>query len=226
MKKTTTEKTLIAAALALGLAVSASAQQAQSAPPAQDAGSGLIGTSYSEFSVGYQKQEAMPDVLHDYNLFVNGALLKEGSMGLDANFSYDYASASALGFHDYRNDFLVGATGYLAESWGKPFITADAGLVTQQTAGTTSNALGYTFTGGVEVPIVHDLFLTPFVSYIGDPHLQDHDPVNALLPNYTWYYGIKATYRISREWSASLSAQLDQHSSNDFGFRAGVSYNF
>jgi hypothetical protein len=226
MKKTKTEKTLLAAALALGLAASASAQQAQSPPPEALSSGGLVGTNYSELSLGYQKQDATPGVLHDYGLLLNQSVVREGSFGFDGNFSYDYATAGAAGSHDYRNSFMLGATGYLVEGWGKPFVTADAGLVTQQTAAATSNALGYNLTGGIEFPVAGDFFLTPFATYLGDPHLQDHDPAVATLPNNVWYYGVKATYRISRQWSASVTAQLDQHSTSDLGLRAAVSYRF
>ena len=229
MKKTNTEKTLLAAALALGLAAGASAQQAQPAQPAQPeafSAAGLIGTNYAELSAGYQKQDATPGVLHDYGLLLNQSVVRDGSFGFDGNFSYDYLTAGAAGLHDYRNSIMMGATAYLVEGWGKPFVTADAGLVTQQTAGSTSNALGYNLTGGIEVPVTDAFFVTPFATYEGDPHLQDHAPAVATLPNYIWYYGAKATYRFTRQWSVSLAAQLDQHNVDDLGLRAAIGYRF
>lgn len=227
--KTNVEKTLLAAALALGLATVAPAQQAQPAQPAAPGAfspSGLIGTNYAEFGAGYQKQDATPGVLHDYGLLLNQSVTKEGSFGFDGNFAYDYLTAGAAGHHDYRNSVMMGATGYLVERWGKPFITADAGLVTQQTAGSTSNALGYNLTGGVEVPVTDAFFVTPFATYDGDPHLQDHAPAVATLPNYIWYYGAKATYRLTRQWSASVTAQIDQHNVDDLGLRAAIDCRF
>jgi hypothetical protein len=39
-------------------------------------------------------------------------------------------------------------------------------------------------------------------------------------------YGVKATYRITRTWNASVTADLDQHSGSDWGLGAGLSYHF
>jgi hypothetical protein len=229
MKKIKTEKTLLVAALALGLTISASAQSGPSSPqgaPAQGPDGGLVGNSYTEFSLGYDKQNSTPGLLHDYNFIYNESVVKDAAFGIDGNFSYDYLTGGALGYHDYRNELLLGATAYAVESWGRPFITADAGWVTQQTADLTSNAFAYSLTSGIEFPVIKDLFLTPFVSYDGEPRLRDHEPSIATLTNFQWEYGVKATYRITREWSASLTAELDQHSSKDLGLRAGLTYHF
>jgi len=227
--KTTTEKTLILAALALGLALPASAQTAQPAasdPAPASASSGLVGNSYTEFSLGYDKQSTTPGLLHDYNLLYNESVSRSDVFGVDGSFSYDYLSGGAVGRHDYRNEILFGATGYATESWGKPFVTAQAGWATQQTADLTSNSLAYALTAGVEVPVYRSLFLTPFLTYEAEPHLRDHSPATAELPNYAMSYGVKATYRIDREWSASLGAQMQDRSSRDLGLRAGLSYHF
>lgn len=217
------------AALTLGLALSASAQSPASSPPDTATSSidgGLVGNNYSEFSFGYLKQDAMPGVLHDYDLLVNQAVAKEGIFGFDGNLSYEYLTGGALGYHDYRNTLMLGATVYTQQGWGKAFLTADAGWANQQTSDITANSLAYAFTAGVEVPVVHRLTLTPFIEYQGEPHLQDHNTAFASLPNYVWDYGIKATYAITREWSASLTAQLDQRSSSDLGLKAGFSYRY
>lgn len=233
MKKIKIEQTLLAAALALGLALSAKAQDAaamsSAAPPAAGAtgySGGLLGTNYSGVSFGYLKANTNPDVFHDYSFVTNETVVREGSLGLDANFTYDYVTGSAFGFRDYRSEVLFGATGYMEEAWGKPFITVDAGWARQQTTGSISNSLAYNFSGGVEIPIVTRLTLTPYLTYDAEPHLRDHDPAAAYLPNYTWDYGVMANYRLSSEWSVSLAAQLDQHSTSDLGLRVGAAFHF
>ncbi len=217
------------AALTLGLALTASAQSVQSTPPDAPESApngGLLGNNYTDFSFGYLKQTAMPGVLHAYDLVVNQTVAKEGVFGFDGNLSYEYLTGGALGYHDYRNTLMLGATAFAAESWGKLFLTGDAGWANQQTSDITANSLAYAFTAGVEVPVARRLTLTPFIEYQGEPHLQDHDTATANLPNYLWDYGVKATYAITREWSASLTAQLDQRSSSDLGFKAGFNYRF
>lgn len=230
MKKTNIKKTLVAA-LTLCAALSASAQSMQNTasappPPAYDSWSGLIGSNYAEFQFGYQKEAARPDPLHDYGVTLNQAVTREGDFGLDANLTSDYLTGGAVGYHDYRNDVLFGFTGYMVQDWGKPFLTVDGGAAFQQAADITSDSYAYAFTSGVEFRVAQSFFITPFVAYQAAPDLQDHHAGYAYLPNYLWNFGAKATYRFTSEWSASLTAEQDQHNARDLGFRAGVEFRY
>jgi outer membrane scaffolding protein for murein synthesis (MipA/OmpV family) len=51
-------------------------------------------------------------------------------------------------------------------------------------------------------------------------------PAVANFPDHVVDYGVKATYRLTREWSLSGTALMDQYSGRDFGVRAGVDYRF
>jgi len=229
MNKQTLRQHSLKAALALGLALSASAQSAPGAAGASaatDPGPGLVGTNYSELDFGYQRQQGEPKDLRDFQLTTNGSVFKGGDAGLDANFVYDYLYGDGLGFSDRRNLAQVGLTGYLMETWGKPFVTADAGMAWQDAGGASQRGFAYTATGGVEFQVLRDLALTPYVTYQAEPLLHGGAVPVANFPNHELYYGVKAIYRINREWSATLGADLDQHSANDWGLRAGVSYRF
>jgi hypothetical protein len=230
MKKTNITQTCLLSALALGLALSASAQSVQSSPPpdavAVDSGPGLVGTNYSELSFGYQKQGGEPSDLRDYEFVSNGSFYRQGMLGADANFTYDYLNGSAGGFRDYRQEIMLGVTGYMMQTWGKPFVTADAGMAWEHAAGASRKSFAYTTAAGVEFQVLRDLALAPFIEYQAEPHLYNHGLPFANFPDHLVDYGVKATYRITRQWNASLTADLDQHSDRDWGLRAGVSYHF
>jgi hypothetical protein len=231
MKKTTSNQTILVAALVLGLASSASAQSMQTTTPAESGmvpslSSGLVGTNYTELGFGYLKQAAVPHIYHDYEFLMNQAVERSGTFGVDANFTYDYLTGGSQGGHDYRNTGLLGATAYLNEDWGKPFVTADGGWAVQQSAGIVGESFAYKFVGGVEFATTARLSLTPFVQYEAEPRLtQDRRPL-ANMANYVFNYGVTATYRLTREWSASVTAEQDQHSGSTFGLLAGMSYHY
>jgi hypothetical protein len=232
MKKIKIKSTVLLAACACGLAVSASAQSAPGSygmppnPAAAGSSYGLIGDTYSEVDLGYLKQAGAPKVSHDYDFTYNEAVLKSAGWGLDTNLAYDYLSGSASGLHDYRNELQAGATAYLWQGWGKPFVTADAGQAWDRVAGVDGKSFVYTFTGGVEFQTTRDLVLTPFVEYQAAPWLDNRAPAVANFPSHAWDYGVKASYRFAPQWAVSLAADMDQYNRNDLGYRAGLSYHF
>ena len=172
MNKPTIKQSSLLAALTLGLALSSSAQSMQDSanvPPSPAAavpGPGLVGTNYSEFSFGYQRQEGAPKDLRDFELTSNGSVFKNDTVGLDANFVYDYLYGNSYGFNDHRNEAQLGLTGFLMETWGKPFVTADAGMAWQDAGGASQRGFGYTATGGVEFQVLKNLALTSVLSNV------------------------------------------------------------
>lgn len=229
MKKSNAKQTCLAAVTAIGLAISAHGQSVQSAPSdavAADPGPGLVGNNYAELSFGYQRQEGAPSTLRDYGFVSNGNVYKNGSMGADANFSYDFLEGSASGFYDHRQEAELGLTGFLMETWGKPFLTADAGMAWERAAGASRKGFAYSGTGGVEFEVMRNLALAPFAEYQADPHLYNHGLPWANFEDHLLDYGVKATVRVTEQWHASVTADLDQHSDRDWGLKGGVSYRF
>jgi hypothetical protein len=238
MKKINIKKTSLLSALALGLVLGASAQEAQntatptttSAAPTEpvsiDPGPGLLGTNYAELGFGYEKQQGAPSILRDYEFISNGNVYRQGMLGADANFTYDYLDGSAGGFNDRRYEAQLGLTGFMMESWGKPFLTADAGYAWERAADVSRKSFAYTGIAGIEFQVLRNLALSPFVEYQAEPHLYNHEVPVANLENHLVDYGVKATYRFDRSWNASLTGDLDQHSDRDWGLRGGVSYHF
>jgi hypothetical protein len=229
MKTTNIRTAFILFALALGGALSASAQT-QPAPaadtPVVDPGPGLVGTNYSELSFGYNREAGNPGAVRDYELVSNGAFYREGIWGADANFTYDYADATAAGFSDRRNEVEFGMTGYMTQSWGKPFLTGDAGMAWEHVGGVSRKSVAYTVAAGVQFEVLRNLALSPFLQYDGEPHLYNHAPAVANFPDHVLEGGVKATYSITRSWNVSLTASLDQYNSRDVGLRGGLSYRF
>ena len=117
-------------------------------------------------------------------------------------------------------------TGYMTQSWGTPFLTGDAGMAWQRAGGVSRKSFAYSGIAGIQFQILRDLALSPFLQYEAEPHLYNHDPAVANFPDHVLDGGVKATYRITRSWNASLTASLDQYNSRDLGFRGGVSYRF
>jgi hypothetical protein len=229
MKNTNIRTISLLSVLALGTAVSASAQNSAAAPlepAAIDPGPGLVGTNYSELSFGYQKESSAPSILRDYEFLSNEAFYREGIWGADANFKFDYLRGDANGFVDHRDEAQFGLTGFMTQSWGKPFLTGDAGMAWQQAGGVSRKSLAYSLTVGVEFQVLRNLLLSPFMGYEAEPHLYNHETPAANFPDHLLDYGVKATYRICRQWSASLTPSLDQYSGRDWGLRGGVSYRF
>jgi hypothetical protein len=231
MKKINIKHTSLVSVLALGLAISASAQSMQDSsvtpePVAADSGPGLVGTNYAELGFGYQRQEGSPSDVRDYEFISNGKVYNNGVTGADVNFTYDNLEGAASGFSDYRNELQLGLTGFLMETWGKPFVTADAGMAWEHAADASRKSFAYSGIGGIEFQVLRRLVLAPFIEYQAEPHLYNHGLPSANLPDHLLDYGVKATFTLTRSWNVSLSADLDQHSDRDWGLRGGLSYHF
>jgi len=233
MNKTNLSRLTLLSALALGAPLFASAQAVQNTPaPATpdtavfDSSPGLIGTNYAELSYGYQHEHDAPTDLHQYEFLSNTSAYRTSVYGVDGNFLYQHTDGGADGYSDTRDQLEMGGTAFLNEVWGKPFFTAGAGMAWQRAGGISRKGFVYDLQGGVEFAVLRDLALTPFVGYEALPHLYNHERPYADFPDHTFDYGVKATYRITRDWKASLTATLDQYSGRDWGLRGGVSYRF
>ncbi len=218
----------------LGMSAFASAQSMSNTPSNQpppspavaEAAFGLVGDNYTELDFGYQKQREEPDILRDYGLIINKSLLREGMWGTDGNLSYDYLAGYAGGLQDRRDEAQAGLTEYVLEGWGKPFVTADGGYAWERAGNVSKRSFAYTLTGGVEFSVLQNFALTPFAEYQAEPSLTNGDLPLAHMPDHLWTYGVKATYWLSREWSASLTGDFDQYNRNDLGYKVGVTCHF
>jgi hypothetical protein len=232
MKKTKIESTIRLAAFAAALTVSAWAQSGPvgsgnpASPHDQDPSYGQLGDSYFEFDAGYQSNASSPGALHDYGIVSNTNLEKGNDWGIDGNFNYDYLTGGAYGFHDYRNEPQFGVTTYLSQFWGRPFVNGDFGWAWERDGGESHNSYAYTGMAGIEFQVLKPFVLTPFVEYQAEPNMHIDSPSAGDLPNHLWDTGVKGTYRLTQQLSASLGVDLDQYKASDWGYKAGVAFHF
>ena len=183
-----------------------------------------LGSNYAEGEVGYlHHTHGAPGVAHDYDLTLNQAVYSQGITGVDAQLGYSYLDANNNGFAAHRQVFDLGAVGYLTQSWGKPFVSADIGWANQRAGGVSTHSYTYDLGAGVEFQVLKQLVVDPELTYDATPNLTT--PRYALnVPNYEWNYGAKATYRFTKQVSASLGVFADQN--RDMTYKLGVGFHY
>jgi hypothetical protein len=203
-------KTLVlVAAASLGLVTSATAQ---SMPAAASASGGLLGQNYVTTEFTYVHYDnGLPKLAQQYGLALNQSLMT----GLDLGVSYDYLRANVAGVAIRQNNADLALTGYMDQSWGRPFLSAGAGWTWVKVGAFKDNSYSYAFTTGVEFPVGTSVAVAPFVSYSAAPNITGI---------HGWDYGVKTNYRICKEWSTSLTVSINDD--KDMSYAIGVNYHF
>jgi hypothetical protein len=209
-----------------GAAANMPASQAVAAAPETLPTYGLLGDSYSGVNFGYLKNSGSPAEYRDYGFVSNTNLQKEDDWGIDGGFNYDYLTGDSQGFHDYRNEFEFGATGFLSDSWGRPFLGVGAGWAWQHAGGISHSSFAYSSEAGVEFQVLRRLVLSPYIEYQAEPRLHNNLAPAVNFPNRLWNFGVMATYRLTSRVSASAGIDVDQYNARDLGYRAGLAYHF
>jgi hypothetical protein len=187
---------------------------------------GLLGESYSGVDFGYLKNSGSPGEYRDYGFASNTNFQREDDWGLDGGFNYDYTTGDGNGFHDYRNEFEFGGTGFLSDSWGRPFVGLGAGWAWQHAGGISHGSFAYSARAGVEFQVLRRLVLTPYIEYQAEPRLHNNLAPMVDFPNRLWNFGVMATYRLTDRFSATVGFDVNQYSARDLGYRAGLAYHF
>ena len=231
-----TKSLLIAATLALGFnarvfAQSATATAAPAAAPSSQSydntpGVGLLGSRYVGVDYGYLRfdQAGGPQSGHEFGATYNQPIMP----GLDFTADVTDTSTGYFSTHPRETQALAGLTAYQAvNSWLKPFISgqagvsftrdaqlfSDSGTLTRGTGGFDHDNFDYVLAAGAEFQVLPAFVLTPTVSY-QEVHRFYHD----------WDYGVKATYRLTRHWSVSVTPEIDQH--KNLAYLGGVNFHF
>ena len=214
----------LAAALTLGLATAAQAQnQNPTQVPVPTASTslsssstmggdyGLIGQHYYTLDFGYiHHVDGPPSVFHRYGFAANNPI----APGWDVGLAYDWLTGSAFRQHARQQELMVPLTAYVPMAWGRPFLEANPGWVWQKAGGSTIDSFTYVLGAGFELQVRPALVVTPLITYQEAPHLHDR----------VWDYGVKATYRVTREWGASLGVAIDED--HNLEYTAGVNFHF
>lgn len=212
-QKITMKNLLLAAALCLGAAATASAQTSAAGQKTTASGTGLLGQTYVGLDYGYIN---LPDTCvnaqglkFEYNQSLN--------TGFDLNLSY--AGSRTEKFATRRNTEQVvdaSAIAFIPEySWGKPFIGVGAGWAWTKTNGAKDNAFQWNGQAGIEFQVTRAWTVTPYVKYtISDVYDTAH----------LWNYAVKTNYWITKQWG--LQAGVDHTNHQAWAYSAGVNYKF
>lgn len=218
-QKTKIAKNLILAAIAtLGLSASAFAQDPMKAPPnpAAPTASGLLGSTYAGVAWNsYRLNDGPPSAGHGATAYFNQSLADD----LDFSVSYDWmrAHSAVLSTTEQKLDWSV--TGYTKQDWGKPFVTV--GIAHAWRNGDVTGrhgSWGFGADMGIEFQAAPALAITPFVGW---------DRETSFSRNAT-RYGLRTTYRVSREWSVTATAQYLEvkRMANRAEYSLGLNYHF
>lgn len=198
-------KPLVLSFAVFGLALSASAQGAvptsPGVTPATGSAYGLLGEKYMGATFGYTTiDDGPPDSAHTYGFIASSPT---EMANVDASFKYNYTSASAFGVDGHGHEFAIGATGYVRLSGMKPFAEANVGWGFAKVAGFTEDSFGFLLGVGVEFQLAPRVALTPYVNY------QEYTRIGTG----RWTYGVKSTFRMVQQFSASIGVELDDYES-------------
>ncbi|MBS0663505.1 MAG: hypothetical protein JSR48_09580 [Verrucomicrobia bacterium] len=214
-----TKYLILAAAASLGLALSASAQTAAaatSAPaPVVDHGAGLLGSGYTAVTFRYTDlDDGPPSALRGVAVEFNQPL----QAGYDFKLGYSWARASADPIRLTDQDLNAGVVAYTNLDWGRPFVQALAGWEWQRGRGASDSSFAYTLGTGVEFAVAPALALTPYLNFVRATGFNRSEAD----------YGVKATYRVNRQWSASVGWEYNDvmHHKDRQTYTIGVNYHF
>lgn len=210
---------LVAAAASLGLAASAIAQSANVAvpkPSAAPADQGLLGSAYVGFAGSYASLSGgPPGVAHGFGVYYNQPL----SDGLDLTVDYNWMRARAFGLQatGQRTDAIL--TGFNKEEWGKPFCSLGvSGDWRHSDWAASRHSFGLLAGGGVEFQAAPAIAVAPYVNFVRQTGYNQNE----------FDYGVKATYRLTHDWSVTAKAQYDDihHAPNQAEYSLGANYHF
>jgi hypothetical protein len=219
MKQNTNIKTLIfAAAVSLGVATAASAQSTATAPePAtrEAPAGGLLGSRYTGVEYDYLDFSGA-GLDHAHGLAVN--YNQPVSANFDFGLGYDWARAHDSGIAFTQQDLDVRGTYYTSLGWGKPFALAAAGWDWAHGGGARDDSFVYKLGVGVEVPVAPAFTVAPFATFVRATNYNQSE----------FDFGVKAEYRVTREWGVMARAQYDvvRHDSDQAEYALGVNYHF
>lgn len=218
MKQNITTKTLIlAAALSLGAIASASAQSANVAVPnpADPTVGGLIGSRYTQIEYNtIDLNGTGPNHADGFGVAFNQPL----NANFDVSVNYDWARAKYGSIRLTDQVLEVAATAYTTIAWGRPFVTAGAGWDWQKAGPYRDDSFVYRVGAGMEFLPAPKVAVTPFVNFVRATNFNASEVE----------LGVKATYRITHDWSVTARAQYEavRHDDDSAEYSLGVNYHF
>lgn len=215
MNNVTSFKTLIlAAAVSLGLASAAFAQNANVAVPnpADAKPTGLLGQNYATISYGYIDLDSTNVHASRYALAGNQSLRE----GLDGILEYGYSrSSSFAGTRLTQHDLMAGARAFMTAGGVKPYVEAGIGWVWQKAAGFSDDSFAWGLGVGAEIEVAPAFTVTPFVRY---------EDLTKGSNNDSWIYGVKANYWVTSR--VGVLAGIDRDDDKNMTYTIGANIRF
>jgi hypothetical protein len=201
-------------AILLGSLATEAAAQAPMAPDPVVTG-GFLGQDYAGVEVGYVRHhDGPPRVLHRYGFLA--ARPMPNRENLDGFFNYNYTHGSHLGIDMNQHDFTTGLLAFRRNGPVAPFLQGGLGWAWSKTGSMQSNSFLYSIRGGVEFLLTPYASLTPTVTFREARRFDDQ----------AWIFGVKAAFRMNRDWSASLGLQVDNADSHNVETAVGIQRRF
>ncbi|HWA86811.1 MAG TPA: hypothetical protein VG710_11355, partial [Opitutus sp.] len=176
---------------------------------------GLLGSRYTGVEYDYLDfTGAGPDHAHGVALNYNQPMTSNFDLGA----GYGWARAHDSGVAFTQQDIDLRGTLYTNLAWGKPFALAAAGWDFAHAAGAKDNSFVYRLGVGIELPASAAFTVTPFVNFVRATGYSRNE----------CDFGVKAEYRVTREWGVMARAQYDaiRHDSDQAEYALGVNYHF
>jgi hypothetical protein len=214
-------KPLVHLAAVLGVTLTAAAQgsapsgSGMMASPASGSAYGLLGQNYMGVSFAYTDlDKGPPSIARTWGFIANRP---SEVANLDASFKYSYTGMNAFGLEARTNEFSIGATAYLPLAVARPFVEGNVGWgFINSGNGNTADSFSFLIGTGVEIQLAPRFVLTPYASY--------HEFTRLTTNSGVWNYGAKATFRIAKQFSASLAVDLDDD--DNISYRLGLNHHF
>ena len=209
---------ILAAAVSLGLATGAFAQNASataSAPAKDERSGGQLGAAFAGVSLDYLRlDDGPPSAARGFTFTVNQPL----NAGFDAKFDYDYAKASAFGVSAHQETALASLVAFETSNWGRSYVQVGAGYAWIRGGGVSDNSFEFLVGVGAEFQAARALTLTPYLNFVRQTGANES----------RYDLGMKATYRLTKEWDLTAKVQQDfvRHSSDATVFSLGVAYRY
>lgn len=209
---------ILAAAVSLGLASSAFAQNAgtQVPNPANgDLSGGLLGASYAGVSFDYlDLRDGPPSAGRGFTLTLNQAM----NPGFDTKLSLDYAKASAFGINANQKNLFASLVSFEKIAGATGYVELGAGWTWFKAGPFSDNSFAFVVGTGAEFQVAQALTVTPYLNFVRRTGFNDSE----------YDLGVKAAYRVTQHWDLTAKVQQNfvRKDSDVTVFSIGANYRY
>ena len=214
MKQKIILHSLVFAAAAFGLTLSARAETtAEAAPAVSPTSLGLLGQAYAGLTYSYVHPGSSPVSSNRYSFEYNQPL----AAGFDALFGYDRTQAGLLaGDRGYAQSLDAVLRAFRSgDNRIKPYVEAGIGFDRTKFAGVRDDSFAWIAGAGVEFQVTPEVTVTPFLRYTRTNGFADRN---------TAELGVKANYWVTKQ--LALTAGLGRDDAQNTSYKLGINVRF